>query len=253
MKKSKLIQALSLALLFPLFSQAQEYNPFSHVTVGLSASTLGVGLEAATPLSKNFNARAGIDYVGFNAGYVNFDLDDNSSALYDAIGYVPNYRAKIGFDQFHGHLLADFYPMTNGVFHLTAGVYLGSSKINVDGFLADQNDQPATLKPGFEWPSINLDGYDVPLTNGRANVGFLLRNAVKPYIGLGLGKFVTKHRLGFKFDFGAFYQGDYSVKQNGKKINLDDTELNNFEDIDQYTKWLKWWPVINFQLTYRIF
>ncbi len=49
------------------------------------------------------------------------------------------------------------------------------------------------------------------------------------------------------------YQGKYSLKQDGKKVTVVDDAAENFEDIDTYTNLLKWWPMMNFQLSYRIF
>lgn len=250
MKKILLILVLTCSI---TTIWAQDQKAFSHFNIALRASTTGVGLEAATPLHKNFNARAGFNFIGFNTGYHNFDLDDNNNELYDAIGFIPNYRMKAKFNLAHGHLLADYHPLAKGIFHITAGVYLGSNKTKAKGFLSDENNNMVELQDGFEWPILDFDGHEINTEGGRIDLDLRLGNAIKPYLGFGLGHAVTQKRLGFKFELGVLYQGDYSLKQNGKKVSFSDTEINNFQDVDKYTKWLKWWPMLNFQLTYNIF
>ncbi|MDH6306175.1 hypothetical protein M2459_002889 [Parabacteroides sp. PF5-5] len=233
----------------------QEYKPFSKLDASLRFSTMGLGLEAITPLSPNFRARAGVDYLGFNTSHYNISLEDNGGYLNKAFGYTPDYRAKFGLSMFHGHLLVDYHPMPTGIFYITAGVYAGSNKIDLDGFLSNpENDNMAVLLPGMEWPELDLDGHKIDVTNGYVeDLELKLGGAIKPYLGFGLGRTFGKSKFGYKVELGVLYQGDYSVKQSGVKIDEDSTGLNDFEDIDKYTKWLKWWPMVNFQLTYNIF
>jgi hypothetical protein len=232
----------------------QDNAPFSHLNVALRASTVGGGLEFATPLGKLFDARAGFDYLTGNVPYSNFSLNDDNGNMYDAFGYVPDLRMKEKLNMVHGHLLADFHPVAKGIFHITAGVFIGTSNLNADGFLANSNNDPAELKGGYEWPKVIVDGREIDFDGGKSTADIYLGNAVKPYLGLGLGNAVTRGRVGFKFELGLLYQGDYSLKQGGQDIDtINEKGINDMKDADRYTKLLRWWPMLNLQLTYRIF
>jgi hypothetical protein len=133
--------------------------------------------------------------------------------------------------------------------------YLGKSTVTADGFLVNpQTKAHAQLLEGKEAPTIIVDDYVLNVTADAAlNAKLQLGKFVKPYFGLGLGKAVTKNRVGFKFELGLLYQGDLSVSQNGEKLNLKEVNKENtIKDLDTYTDLFKWWPMLNFQLTFRV-
>src|SRR5258707_3660618 len=47
----------------PSTSDKLQAHPFSTFAIGAHAGTLGVGLEAATPLSRSFNLRIGANFI----------------------------------------------------------------------------------------------------------------------------------------------------------------------------------------------
>lgn len=243
---------LTLACTTTFFAKSQDYSLFNHLNVSLRISTMGIGVEAATPINDYFRARAGLDILSTSTNYfdISFDYGNN---LYDAFGYVPNYCVKLNFGMYHGHLLADFHPIPTSIFHITAGVFLGYTKITADGYLADSNGNEATLLPGYEWPHLEWGGRKIDVTGGRTKFDLQLGLPVKPYVGFGLGRSITKSRLGFKFELGVLYQGNYVLKQDGHKQNFNGTDINELDDVGEYMKWLKVWPIVNVQLTYRIF
>jgi hypothetical protein len=235
---------------------AQETTPFSRMNLALRLSTTGVGLELATPLSAHVNARAGVDVLPYNLGYDNYSLNSYSDKLEPAFGYVPAYRAKAKIDMLHGHLLADIHPSANGIFHFTAGAYIGTSQIKINGTLVDPSNQQAVLQPNYEWPIVNIDGYPVKTDDGYANLDLVLGNTVKPYLGVGIGKAVTEKRFGVKFEVGVLYQGDYTLKQDGQVLNVNNTnevEGESIEVFHEYAKWTKWWPMVNLQFTFGLY
>ncbi|MDR0757379.1 MAG: hypothetical protein LBF85_05995, partial [Tannerella sp.] len=197
----------------PAMMQAQETAPFSRMNLALRASTMGVGLEVATPLGSHINARLGANVLPYSLEYQNYSLDSYSDRLEPAFGYVPSYRARGRISIAHGHLLADIHPLARGIFHFTAGVYVGTSKIGIQGRMVDESNQPVVLQPGYEWPTLNMDGYEVETDGGQADIDLVLGNSVKPYFGIGLGKAVTNRGFGVKFEIGALYQGDYTLRQ----------------------------------------
>lgn len=262
MKKFLLVNLITV-FAFSVSAQGQtqeipkEKIAFSHLGVAVGTSTLGLGIEAATPIHKNFTLRGGINFMGYTSGSFTIDLDDDDrGSLKKAYGYVPEYEVKGKLSFVNGNVLVDWHPMRNGIFHFTTGFYIGSNKIKADGYLANpQTGERATLLAGQTPPTIQFEDYELKVKEDASmNADLTLGKAIKPYFGLGLGKSITKSRVGFKFELGALYQGKYSLKQNGEKLEINDNSQNSsMSDVDKYTKWLKWWPMLNFQLTYRIF
>jgi len=226
---------------------------FNHLNLSLRLNTLGFGLEAATPLNEQFVLRGGFDLFPISFGNHTYSLRKEFSQLEYAFGYIPQYRGKAKVNFFNGHVLADFYPIKTGIFHITAGVFIGSNKATLDGFLSDPNDNPAKLLPGYEWPVFEYGNHRIDLTGGNLDFDLKLGNVIKPYVGVGLGRAFSKNKFGFKVELGVMYQGDYTLKQNGSEFRFGDIILSDGKDAEDYEKWLKWWPMLNFQLTYRIF
>ena len=174
----------------------------------------------------------------------------------ERFGYYPEYRAKPLLKFTHVNLLLDYHP--GGIFHITAGAFVGASKFGVDGYLVDSNNEKAKLLPGQSWPTLDIGNEIVDMQNGRATADFRIGNAVMPYFGLGVGRAVAKNKkVAFKFELGAMYQGNsYTLKQNGKLLDLSKSSEENLRDIHDLltdTWYVRFWPQMNFQLSYRIF
>ncbi len=226
---------------------------FSHLNVSVGVSTLGINIEAATPLTKNLKLRGGLNFFNLNSSKYDIDIDDENGTLYEAFGISPTYEMKAQFNTFHAHALVDYYPFKKGIFHLTGGFYIGNTKIKANGFLTDGNGTAVTIKPGYDWPTLEFDGKELDITNGELNAELTLGNTIKPYLGVGLGRAVSKRKFGVKFELGVLYQGEYTLKQNNKKVASTSDISASIEDADKYTKWMSWWPMVNLQLNYRIF
>ncbi|GHV49528.1 hypothetical protein FACS1894181_08720 [Bacteroidia bacterium] len=252
--KCALLFVLALLAGTPAFAQ-EDFYPFSHLAVGVKTSTFGYGLELAAPLNNNFVLRAGINLTaGAKTPYMNVIFSDNDNTFSDAFGYVPEYRAKADIGFTHGNLLLDIHP--GGIFHITAGVFAGQSKIKVNGFLADwrNGNETAVLKPGYTWPVLELGDQQMELVDGRANLELQMGNSIKPYIGLGVGRAVAKNsNVSFKFELGAIYLGNYTLKQNGTVLDLAASKDPDVQDVHDVLSLLKWWPMMNFQLSFRLF
>jgi hypothetical protein len=241
---------------------AQEsFKPFGGLAVGVKLSPfMGYGLELATPLSNKFILRGGVTLTnGVETPDVNINLPDTDDNLYDAFGYVPQYKAKLGAHFTHGNILVDFHPA--GIFHLTAGVFIGSSTFKVEGKLVDwraghEGEDAVLLDPStHSWPTIEFGNQELTLDGGKANIDLKLGDsAIKPYFGLGVGRAIAKNsRVAFKFELGVMYHGQYSLKQNGTVLDLSSSSEETVRDIHDILKLVNVWPQMNFQLSYRIF
>ena len=225
---------------------------FKSLGIGIKTSTLGLGAEATTSLGKNFRLRAGLDFVNLSTKELTFPISDSNVS--NVLGYEPDYSVKAKINFFNGHVLVDLLPMRNSIFHVTAGFYLGNSGIEANGLLLDEDGNPATLpNPGDVWPDLSFEEYDIRINNGNINAKLDMGKAIKPYFGLGLGRSLPKNRISFNFDLGLIYQGALTVSQDGREVASTSKENSFGGDIDKYVRILHWWPVVSFQLTYRIF
>ncbi|WP_010255444.1 putative exported transmembrane protein [Myroides injenensis] len=227
---------------------------FSEYSVKIGATSMGITAEVMTPLNSNFSLRAGINYFTYNSKYYENSINDPHGDLRLAFGYKPDLKMKGKLHMFHGHVLVDYYPIPEGLFFLSGGMYVGKNRVDLSGYLIDRNGDPAIPKDG-EWPSLDFQGHEIKIVNGNVDAVVDIGNVIKPYFGFGLGRKISNKRIGFTFELGMMYQGDYVIKQNGIRVG-DYNALNvDYED-DKAEKWLKrarWWPKIAFQLNYRIF
>jgi len=230
---------------------AQESSAFTHLDMSLRLSTMGVGVEAITPFNKSFDGRIGFNFITLKTRDHTVKIKDIDDKIESAFGYLPTLRLEEKLSLVHGHLLADFYPNPQGIFHITAGVFIGTTDIKVRGFLADKLNEPAVLLPGNDWPELKWKDHVIEAHEGKVDLDLQMGNEIKPYLGIGLRHRFPKSKLGLKFEAGALYQGNYTVMQNGKILEVNENDMDNFKDFLDYTRWFKWWPMLNIQITYQ--
>jgi len=240
-----------------LFSaKAQQINQeenssqlFKHWAVGLNVGLYGGGLQVATTLSPHFMLRAGFDYLSFTyKDDIDFDAPVVNIANYDIdmTGRLIDPNLKFS----NAKLLVDYYPVKNGIFCLTAGLYFGDNKITTKGQIDDYKQLVQELgeAPQFEFEDIIIK----PNEDGSFNAKLKLGDTVKPYFGLGLGRSIPKSRVGFKFELGVVYQGDWTVEsENISEGTYTTNDMAADFDLPVSKDILKLWPMMNFTLSYR--
>lgn len=122
-----------------LSTSAQKVSAFEHLDIGVTLGTTGVGIDVATPLSEQFRVRAGFSFVPEFDVKMNFSMDgengSNVNSVADKFADLTGLAIDDNIDMigqpniFNGNLLVDFYPIKNVNFHVTAGFYVGSSRI----------------------------------------------------------------------------------------------------------------------------
>jgi|GEM_PF-696553 len=253
---------------------------FSHLSAALEFfSTTGFGLEAATPLNAHFALRGGFSLLPYKySDTFNVSLDQSlvnnivttingNQAIYDAliaanlpttmdgINNVGNVDATAKLGMVNGKLLADYYPWKKFSFHLTGGFYFGSNKlVNVNGTMKEAFRVLDILKAhGYDFSSDfeNNNEYGLTVDDVRNVNAYMKINAIKPYVGLGFGRAVPKHRVGFNFDLGALYWGTPKLKSDNPRVQkmMDD----NLGDAADVLKDFSFYPVMSFKVNVRIF
>ncbi len=226
--------------------EAHKGGLLENWAVGVDAGFYGFGGYVATSLLPNLKARIGMDYltysykdeISFSAPAVNeMDIDMKGELSGTKLKF-PNFKALI-----------DYYP-TNGIFCLTAGFYIGNNNVKTNGMIDGYEEYVAQdMDPAFEFNDVVIQ----PYPDGSFNAKLKMGNSFKPYLGIGLGRTIPKSRIGFKFDLGVVFQGDYTiesdnVKQGIQKINDEVAEF----DLPFPKEMLKLWPMMSFSLSYRI-
>lgn len=202
--------------------------------VGINSGTYGLGGSFIIKIHPHLIVRAGYDYAGYTYESDDMTLD---------VEYGGNeFSAKInslGIDFGNAKLLLDYYPFENGVFSLTGGVYMGKSKVKLDG-----------NAPGkFELDDVVIQPDS---KTGYFDASLVMGNTFKPYFGLGLGRTLANKRVGFRFDLGVVYQGHYKVESNyatNEQAQGGNDAIKGDLPISKST--LDLWPMLNFGLSYR--
>jgi hypothetical protein len=174
-----LIALLSFSL--PVLAQSGGYEAFSHVGVGVKLSTLGIGGEAAVPLSERINLRGGVNAF-------NYDRTFNK----DGIAYAGQLR----FRSVEAHL--DWFPFGGG-FHLSPGVMLyNGNAINANASV-----------PGGKTFTLNDTTYASDAADPVRGTGKVDFNKAGPMFTVGWGNLLPRNhrRFSVPFEIGFIYTG----------------------------------------------
>jgi len=269
-------------------TSAQEtVSSYGHLSLGLELiSTTGAGVELAAPLGSHFALRGGfslLPYTYKTTFGVNVD-ESIINEIDDALNAHPATVAELAqmglptraedvntdvnltasLNLANGKFLFDYYPWARYSFHLTGGVYIGSSRlVKLEGAMAQVNEFLNVLKTNGLKDNDGIDfvdktyiideekGYQLSGNDLKDMTVALKINSVKPYFGLGFGRATPKSRVGVSFEIGAFYQGTPQIVSENKNIQkLIDGEL---DDVTKAMKYLSVYPVVSLKLNIRLF
>lgn len=215
---------------------------FNHLGFRAGVGTTGVVLEAATPITRFVQLRAGVSFMP------SIKIDAEVGVSYaNSHGYSDWEDADIKADlkRFQGQVLFDIYPFRKGAFHVTVGAYFGGHKaLAIQGHHADLASHSANgvIIIGDNTIPVNKDGY----VNGGIKV-----NKFRPYVGLGWGRAIPNHRVNFGIDLGVQIHGKPSLYTEfgeiGHTPETDNNTLNKIMDK------VKVYPTLTFSLGFRAF
>jgi len=159
----------------------------SKIGFGVKVSTLGAGIEVATPLAGKLNLRG-----GFNMFRFSHSITDNGI----------HYDGQLHFQSAEAHL--DFYPF--GGFHISPGILIYNG-----------NQLTATASvPGGQTFSVGGTTYESDPTTPVTGAGKLNFVKVSPSIMVGVGNLIPRNgrHYSFLFEVGGAYQGSARVALN---------------------------------------
>lgn len=231
-----LVRALATALLVaaggPLAAQTPadsaaalgEHRPLD-LSVAVRAGTLGYGVEVGKLVTGHLGVRA--------AAYL---LTYHRAQAFDDVQYDANLNLR------NASALVDLFPGNRGRFHLTGGIVMGRTELSGTGV-----PQGGTF-------DINGQTYasdQVGTLSGAARFPRL-----RPYAGIGWGSPArNRGRLGFSTDIGVVY-GRPSVTFAATGMAADpqlraDLEAQRLDAQTQVDRYARFYPVMNWGLTYR--
>ena len=252
MKKVILSIALAMMTVSAMFAQSEKskYGLANRIGIGVGAGTEGIGVDVSTCLTKYFGVRAGLNFMPDINIKTDVDIEPNVDNLPPLSGEDATLNVKGSLKRTSFDLKLDCYP-TGGSFFVTAGFSVGGEKlVQVTGH-SDYIQNNMALAENY---GIQIGDYNIPFDeNGDVNGGLKVNN-FRPYLGLGFGRLIPKHRIGFRFEMGVQFHGKPKVYAEG--VDTDDL-LNQLEeevsdDITKIMNDFKVWPVVKLSFRGRI-
>lgn len=285
MKLERLLFLITaMMLLLPLSAQEKKRDDMrflDHLTLGGEMGTMGIGLEAATPLRPNIRLRAGIMALPFTSVFA----DDSHQDFLEVVSAKGNsYDYMVARDErimkallkewlpyrsssfpntvdikekllrIEGKVLVDFYPKRGSWFYFTAGAYIGNMdqwhmKGGIDPIYAkavsvvnDYLPEDDKMRLLSINPSFNYYSEAEVGSDGKVDYSYRVL-PVKPYVGIGFGRMLPKRKLGCHFDLGVLYRGRWRVHSDGY----------HRDDFDPFFNWTSIYGIAALRLTGRLF
>ena len=250
MKKTVFTILAALALLMPGTAAAQDL--FNHLAVNAHVATTGVGVELSTPITKFITMRAGVTCMpGFS---FNAEVDGQ---YYDYVNNTPrdftvNLDANLKRTQ--GSVIFNVYPLAKAKvcssFFLAAGLYFGGDKlVKING----HSDEIAEKINQFNGnPYIELGDYKLPVDENGNVKGGLKVQKVRPYLGLGFGRYVPNKRISVTGELGVQFHGHIKPYTSEGEIEAFD-ELTEKDDWKKVMDKLTVYPMLKIVISGRIF
>lgn len=248
MKKTVFTILAALALLMPGTAAAQDL--FNHLAVNAHVATTGVGVELSTPITKFITMRAGVTCMpgfSFNAEVDGQYYDNNTPR-----DFTVNLDANLKRTQ--GSVIFNVYPLAKAKvcssFFLAAGLYFGGDKlVKING----HSDEIAEKINQFNGnPYIELGDYKLPVDENGNVKGGLKVQKVRPYLGLGFGRYVPNKRISVTGELGVQFHGHIKPYTSEGEIEAFD-ELTEKDDWKKVMDKLTVYPMLKIVISGRIF
>lgn len=213
------------------------------LAVSASVGTTGVGAQVTGEILPGLTARAGVTVLPLSISYTYRNAFVVNEGGTHPVGGRVAIPMEAEAEIFNGNVMLDFFPAADSWFHLTAGLLVGG-------------ERALTVRGHAERIDVAVEIGDLtirPDVRGHLEAWIRTRR-LKPYAGIGFGRTIPRRRLGFNTELGLMFQGAPTVTTDNAVLNrLADgaseiDELNRFLD-----RYFRVYPVLKFNLTYRLF
>ena len=249
MKKTVFTILAALALLMPGTAAAQDL--FNHLAVNAHVATTGVGVELSTPITKFITMRAGVTCMpGFS---FNAEVDGQYYVNGESNNFTVDLDANLKRTQ--GSVIFNVYPLAKAKvcssFFLAAGLYFGGDKlVKIKGH-SDEIANDLKQLNGAN-PYIELGDYKLPVDENGNVKGGLKVQKVRPYVGLGFGRYVPNKRISVTGELGVQFHGHIKPYTSEGEIEAFD-ELTEKDDWKKVMDKLTVYPMLKIVISGRIF
>ena len=207
------------------YNDSTIYHPLKKLWgIGFKISTNGLGAEVI----KGFGKKADVRF-----GFTNMNLSYSQTLTHD--GYDFKADAAMHFGGIHltfdYQIFKSFFIMAGGVINqmkhdvsvsLTEGILIGDLLVPPGSI----GTISAVLEPG---------------------------TTVSPYLALGFGRSLSRNKhFSISFELGTLYHGNPNLVMNGEGIIKPIAGEYNTKLLQEAIKPYKWFPILSFQISYRI-
>ena len=223
-----------------------DYGYFNSLGLGLSVSTVGVGLEVSTPIGNYLALRGGVSFMP------KFTVTDEVNADLKGVpqGYPQSAEVELegSTKRTTGELLLNLYPFRSNGFFVAAGASFGGDKfVQITG----HSDELQQLIAAGGSAGLQIGDVSIPVDQNGNVSGGLKVSAVRPYVGLGYGRAVPSKRINFMLDAGVQLHGAPEVYSDFGQVDQLMAEVDN--DFTDIINKLKVYPVIRFRICGKLF
>lgn len=223
-----------------------DYGYFNSLGLGLSVSTVGVGLEVSTPIGNYLALRGGVSFMP------KFTVTDEVNADLKGVpqGYPQSAEVELegSTKRTTGELLLNLYPFRSNGFFVAAGASFGGDKfVQITG----HSDELRQLIAAGGSAGLQIGDVSIPVDQNGNVSGGLKVSAVRPYVGLGYGRAVPSKRINFMLDAGVQLHGTPEVYSDFGQVDQLMAEVDN--DFTDIINKLKVYPVIRFRICGKLF
>ncbi|MCF2658764.1 hypothetical protein JQM83_06140 [Parabacteroides distasonis] len=223
-----------------------DYGYFNSLGLGLSVSTVGVGLEVSTPIGNYLALRGGVSFMP------KFTVTDEVNADLKGVpqGYPQSAEVELegSTKRTTGELLLNLYPFRSNGFFVAAGASFGGDKfVQITG----HSDELQQLIAAGGSAGLQIGDVSIPVDQNGNVSGGLKVSAVRPYVGLGYGRAVPSKRINFMLDAGVQLHGTPEVYSDFGQVDQLIAEVDN--DFTDIINKLKVYPVIRFRMCGKLF
>ena len=223
-----------------------DYGYFNSLGLGLSVSTVGVGLEVSTPIGNYLALRGGVSFMP------KFTVTDEVNADLKGVpqGYPQSAEVELegSTKRTTGELLLNLYPFRSNGFFVAAGASFGGDKfVQITGHC----DELEQLIAAGGSAGLQIGDVSIPVDQNGNVSGGLKVSAVRPYVGLGYGRAVPSKRINFMLDAGVQLHGTPEVYSDFGQVDQLMAEVDN--DFTDIINKLKVYPVIRFRICGKLF
>ena len=223
-----------------------DYGYFNSLGLGLSVSTVGVGLEVSTPIGNYLALRGGVSFMP------KFTVTDEVNADLKGVpqGYPQSAEVELegSTKRTTGELLLNLYPFRSNGFFVAAGASFGGDKfVQITG----HSDELQQLIAAGGSAGLQIGDVSIPVDQNGNVSGGLKVSAVRPYVGLGYGRAVPSKRINFMLDAGVQLHGTPEVYSDFGQVDQLMAEVDN--DFTDIINKLKVYPVSRFRICGKLF